>query len=289
MEVKVLAPAKINLTLDVVGKRNDGYHDIATVMQAVDLYDTLTLTDNDSNEITVSCDYPGVPCNEKNLCVKAAKKFFDYCKLDVSGVHIDIQKLIPTQAGLAGGSSDAAATIFGLNAMFKTMLKPAEMHAIAERVGADVPFCLVGGTKLATGIGTTLKKLPHLGKCNIIICKPDTVSVSTEHAYKLVDELNPHASYTNEMVKAMYSHDMFYITTTIFNDFEIALKIPEVNDIKSIMIKAKSRGTGMSGSGSAVFGIFSSDRKAKKCVEILKENYKDVFLCQPIREGCKVL
>lgn len=288
MEVKVLAPAKINLTLDVVGKRPDGYHDIKTIMQAVDLYDTITITNNDSKEIILSCNYEGVPCDHSNICIKAAHRFFDYCKMDVKGVHIDIHKLIPTQAGLAGGSSDGAAAILGLNNLFGTMLNSNELRDIAAKVGADVPFCLEGGTKLATGIGTVLKRMPSFNCANIVICKPDTVSVSTAEAYRKVDALSPHPSYTDEMVKALFSRDMFQISTTIFNDFELALQIPEVNEIKSAMLKSKARGTGMSGSGSAVFGIFTSERRAKKCYEKLKETYKDTFLCKPIKDGCKV-
>lgn len=289
MEIKALAPAKINLTLEVNKKRADGYHDISTIMQSVDLYDTITVSDNDSKKITVSCNYPGVPCDDSNICAKAAYRFFDYCRMDVQGVHIDINKVIPTQAGLAGGSSDGAAVILALNVLFDRRLKPAEMHDIAEKVGADVPFCLVGGTKLATGIGTTLKKMPSFNCSQIVICKPDTVSVSTAEAYKKVDALNPHASYTDEMVKALFSRDMFLISTTIFNDFELALGIPEVNDIKKIMLDNKARGAGMSGSGSAVYAVFTSNRRAKKCYEALKEKYNEVFICKPTKEGCKII
>lgn len=288
MEIKVLAPAKINLSLDVTGKRPDGYHNIETVMQAVDLYDEVTITDNDSGNIAISCNYDGVPCDERNICYKAAKRFFDYNKMDVKGVNIDINKNIPTQAGLAGGSSDGAAVIMGLNAMFNTMLKQQDMHEIAEKIGADVPFCLVGGTKLCTGIGTTIKKLPTFRCENIVIAKPNTVSVSTADAYRKVDALNPHPSYTNEMVKSLFSRDIFRITTTIFNDFELALQIPEVIDLKSKMLKLKAKGVGMSGSGSAVFAVFTSARKAKKCYEKLKEEYSEVFLCKPIKCGCTV-
>lgn len=289
MEIKVLAPAKINLTLDVLRKRPDGYHDISTIMQAVDLYDTITVSDNDSVKVTLSCNYEGVPCDDRNICAKAAYRFFEYCKMDVKGVHIDIDKKIPTQAGLAGGSSDGAATILGLNNLFGTMLKSAEMHEIAEKVGADVPFCLEGGTKLATGIGTTLKKVPPFHCAQLVICKPDTVSVSTADAYQKVDALNPHPAYTDEMIKALYSRDMFQISTTLFNDFELALQIPEVNEIKSTMLNCKANGAGMSGSGSAVFAIFTSERKAKKCYETLKETYKETFFCKPVKDGCKVV
>ena len=257
-------------------------------MQAVDLHDVITLTDNDSGTVTISCNYEGVPCDDSNICAKAAYRFFDYCKMDVRGVHIDIDKRIPAQAGLAGGSTDGAAVIMGLNAMFGTLLKPAEMCAIGERVGADVPFCVEGGTKLCTGIGTTIRKLPTFHCSDIVICKPSTVSVSTGSAYGKVDALPPHPSYTDEMVKALYSRDMFMISTTLYNDFEVALQIPEVNEIKRLMLGCKARGAGMSGSGSAVFALFSSSGKAQKCYEKLKETYPETFLCKPQKVGCEV-
>ena len=215
MEIKVLAPAKINLTLDVTGKRPDGYHDIMTIMQSVDLYDTITITDNDSGQITISCNYDGVPCDEKNICYKAAEKFFIATRNEGQGVHIDIDKVIPTQAGLAGGSTDGAAVLMGLNRMFDAFLSPAELHEIAEKIGADVPFCLEGGTKYATGIGTKLQKMPNFSASHIVICKPDNVSVSTAEAYKKVDALNPHPPYTDEMIKSLFSRDMFRINNTV--------------------------------------------------------------------------
>lgn len=287
MEIKVLAPAKINLTLEVLGKRPDGYHNISTVMQSVSLFDTVTLSKRDDDKVEVSCDYPGVPCDDSNICAKAAYRFFDYCRMSGFGVNIRIDKNIPTQAGLAGGSSDGAAVVLGLNLLFDKRLSMHEMHDICERVGADVPFCLEGGTRLATGIGTDLKKLPSFNCSDIVICKPDSVSVSTADAYSKVDALSPHPSYTDEMIKALYSRDMFLISSTLFNDFELALSIPEVNEIKGAMIKSKARGTGMSGSGSAVFGIFTSKRRAKKCYEKLKERYSEVYLCKPIKNGCE--
>lgn len=288
MKITVKAPAKINLTLEVLSKRPDGYHEISTIMQAVSLYDIITLSDNDSGKITLSCNYEGIPCDEKNICYKAAERFFEYTRTENKGLHIDINKTIPSQAGLAGGSSDGAAVIMGLNVMFNTKLKSVEMKDIGERVGADVPFCIEGGTKLCTGIGATLKKLPAFNCSDIVICKPQSVSVSTAEAYQKVDALNPHASYTDEMIKALHSRDMFMISTTIFNDFELALQIPEVNEIKSIMLKNKAKGAGMSGSGSAVFALFTSSRKSKTCYDQLKENYPETFLCKPVKTGCIV-
>ena len=289
MNVRVKAPAKINLSLDVLGKRPDGYHELATVMQSVSLFDTVTVSESEGGKVTVSCDYEGVPCDERNICVKAAKRFFDYCRLNESGVHIRIDKQIPTQAGLAGGSADGAAVIMALNRLFDLRLTAAEMRAIGERVGADVPFCIEGGTKLCTGIGADMKKLPSFNCSDIVICKPSTVSVSTAEAYKKVDALAAHPCYTDEMVKALYSRDMFMITSTIFNDFELALQIPEVNEIKKIMLAQKARGAGMSGSGSAVFGVFTSSNKAEKCFEALKAQYPDTFLCKPVNSGCEII
>lgn len=286
MEIKLKAPAKINLSLDVLGKRPDGYHELATVMQTVGLYDTVTLSDNDSGRVTVSCDAEGVPCDDSNICAKAAYRFFDYCRLPVSGVHIDIKKTIPAQAGLAGGSSDGAAVIVGLNQLFHTKLSPREMTDIAARVGADVPFCLAGGTRLCTGIGETMTKLPALHGVDIVICKPDTVSVSTAEAYRLVDALPPHGCYTDEMVKALYSRDLFMVAATLFNDFELALQIPEVAVIKKKMLSMKAKGAGMSGSGSAVFALFSGEKPAKKCAEALKADYPQTFLCKPVKTSC---
>lgn len=288
MTVKLKAPAKINLSLDVRGKRPDGYHELVTVMQSVSLYDEITLEENDSGAVTIACDYPGVPCDDRNICAKAAYRFFEACRMPVAGVHITIDKTIPTQAGLAGGSADGAAVIMGLNYMFGTKLTPKEMLDIGAKVGADVPFCLTGGTKLCTGIGDTMQKLPSLRGVHLVICKPDTVSISTAEAYQKVDALAPHGCYTDEMVKAFYSRDLFMITSTIFNDFEAALQIPEVNTIKKIMLDSKAKGAGMSGSGSAVFGIFANEKKAKQCAERLKADYPDTFLCKPIKIGCSI-
>lgn len=288
MEIKLKAPAKINLSLDVLGKRPDGYHELATVMQTVSLYDEITLSQNDSGSVTISCDYEGVPCDDSNICAKAAYKFFDYSRLPVSGVHIDIKKTIPTQAGLAGGSSDGAAVIMGLNRLFNTRLSPREMLDIGERVGADVPFCIEGGTRLCTGVGATMKRLPPLRGVHFVICKPPAVSVSTAEAYQKVDSLAPHPCYTDEMVKALFSRDLFMISSTIFNDFELALQIPEVAEIKKKMLALKAKGAGMSGSGSAVFAVFSSERRAQKCAEALKQDYPQTFLCKPVKIGCSI-
>lgn len=289
MKVKVKAPAKINLTLDVLGKRPDGYHDVSMVMQAVSLYDYVTIEETDTEDIEIFCDYSGVPCDESNIAYKSAVRFFDYTKTKNNGIKITIEKHIPTQAGLAGGSADGAAVIVGLNKLYNTMLKEDELCEIAGKIGADLPFCVVGGTKLASGTGTTLKKMHSMPKCDIVICKPE-ISISTAEAYRKIDSMmSYHPEYTAEMVKAVYARDLFMVSTTLFNDFDYALDLEPIKAVKKVMMSNKSMGACMSGSGSAVFGIFNNTKKAEKCVKALSENYKEVFLCQPVKEGCVVI
>lgn len=289
MNVKVKAPAKINLSLDVLRRRPDGYHDVSMVMQAVSLYDYVTVEETDTRDIEIVCDYPGVPCDERNIAHKAAKGFFIYTKTDNPGIKITIEKHIPTQAGLAGGSADGAGVIVALNKLFSTHLTEDEMCEIGSKIGADVPFCILGGTRLASGTGTTLKKIISMPKCNIVICKPD-FSVSTAEAYSRIDKSKlSHPEFTAEMVKAIYARDIYMVATTLLNDFEIALGLDGINDIKKIMLKNKALGACMSGSGSAVFAVFNSAKKAEKCADVLKKDYEQVFVCEPVKDGCCVI
>ncbi len=289
MKVKVQAPAKINLTLDIIGRRPDGYHDVLMVMQTIDLYDRVTVSTDNSGLISVNCDYPGVPCDDSNIAVKAAHLFFEYSRLDNPGISITIDKEIPTRAGMAGGSADGAAVIIALNKLFNTYLPPKTMQELAARLGADVPFCIQGGTVRASDTGVQMHKIPALPDCHIVVCKP-SVSVSTAEAYALCDKKKfTHPPFTQEMVKALYQRDMFMITSSLYNDFEVALDLPEVKEIKRIMYKSKARGALMTGSGSAVFGIFSSRRRAEACAEALKRDYPCVHLCRPVKHGASVI
>lgn len=289
MKVKVQAPAKINMSLDVLRRRPDGYHDVSMVMQAVGLYDYVTVETADTEDIEIRCDYEGVPCDERNIAYKAAAAFFKYTETENSGIIITIEKHIPTQAGLAGGSADGAAVIVALNKLFSTHLKEKEMCEIGERVGADVPFCIIGGTRLASGTGTKLKKMISIPRCKIVICKPE-VSVSTAEAYSKIDSANlTHPEFTAEMVKAIYARDIWMVTSCMLNDFEIALDLEEIKEVKKVMLKNKALGACMSGSGSAVFAVFNSEKKAGKCLQALKKDYREVFLCEPVKEGCAVI
>ncbi|MBQ3284367.1 MAG: 4-(cytidine 5'-diphospho)-2-C-methyl-D-erythritol kinase [Ruminococcus sp.] len=289
MKATVKAPAKINLTLDIVGKRADGYHDVAMVMQTVSLYDTVTVETTDGEGIEVSCPaYPDVPTDDSNIVCKAAKAFFQTTGVQPKPLKITIDKVIPTQAGLAGGSSDGAAVVLALNQLFETHLKMEEMADICARFGSDVPFCLLGGTMFATGTGTTLKKLRSMPSCYIVICKPE-VCVSTAAAYAACDAREPKGFlYTDELIKRLYSRDIRGLATCLYNEFEQVMELPEINEIKKLMLSAKALGASMSGSGSAVYAIFLDKKKAEKCANILKGKYNKVFLTQPLKEGCRV-
>lgn len=291
MKATVKAPAKINLTLDIVGRRPDGYHDVAMVMQAVSLYDTVTAErlGGEGGAVAVSCPaYPEVPTDESNIVCKAARAFFKETGVKPAPLSVTIDKVIPTQAGLAGGSSDGAAVVLAMNRLFDTHLKPEEMADICSRFGSDVPFCLLGGTMLATGTGTTLKKLRSLPDCHIVICKPE-ISVSTAAAYAACDARPPKGFlYTDELIKRLYSRDIRGLSTCLYNEFEQVLDLPEINEIKRTMIAAKALGASMSGSGSAVYAIFLNEKKAQNCVNILKEKYDKVFLTRPLKDGCRV-
>ncbi len=287
--ITVKAPAKINLTLDILGKRPDGYHNVAMVMQTVSLYDTVTVdfAAGEGDGVAVSCPaYPDVPCDERNIVCKAARAFYKQTDVKPRPLTIDVDKRIPTQAGLAGGSADGAAVVLALNQLYDTRLSMAEMADICARFGSDVPFCLLGGTMLATETGTTLKKLASLPKCFIVLCKPD-ISVSTAEAYARCDARPPKGFlYTDELVRRLYSRDIRGLSSCLYNEFEQVMELSEINEIKRLMLKEKALGASMSGSGSAVYAIFNQEKKAQNCADILKEKYTKVFLTQPTKVGC---
>lgn len=289
MEIKVNAPAKVNLAVDVMGRRPDGYHTVSLVLQAISIYDVITLTTNDSGAITVTCDKPNVPCDKTNIVYKAAERFFHKTGIECEGINLDIKKVIPSQAGLGGGSSDGAAVVMGLNVIYNTHLKDKEMEEICSYVGADVPFFINGGTQLATGIGTDMEKLANMGDCFIVVCKPD-VNVSTKEAYDAIDSASQKQfKYSDEVVKGLFMHSLNSVVTSMYNDFDVFLDIKEVNEIKRTMYDNKAKGACMSGSGSAVFGVFTKEKYAEKCAEILKNQYAETFVCKPIKIGCSVI
>ena len=286
MNVTVEAPAKINLTLDVVGRRDDGYHLVETVMQAVDLCDRVTVRRTDKpGAVSLLCDDARVPDGPDNTAVRAAAAFFAACGLPNPGVEIGLRKRIPLQAGLAGGSADAAGTLVALDRLMDTRMTAAELCAVAETVGADVPFCVLGAAAYAEGIGTILTPLPSLPDCAVVIAMP-LDGVSTAEAYRLVDRAaltrRPH---TGAAVDAVCAGDLAAVAHGLCNVFEEALALPEVAAIGQVMREHGTLGCRMTGSGSAVFGLFDNEEAARRCAAALRRDYDEVFQCRPCPHG----
>lgn len=289
MKLTLKANAKLNLTLDVVGKKDDGYHLLETVMQSVSLCDTVTIRDDKSGCITVSTSDPEIADDESNLAYRAAAAFFEATKIENPGIDIKIKKRIPCEAGLAGGSADAAAVLIALNKIFSAELSVDELCDIGEKLGADIPFCIVGGTVLARGMGNILSPIPTLEDCFFVIAKPES-SVSTAKAYALVD------SYKGEFIRpdsiALSEHicggDIKAVARGCINVFEQALALEESAKIKQIMLEEGALGACLTGSGSAVFAIFEDEDAAKDCAEKLERDYDDVFLVEPVSFGCEI-
>lgn len=288
-EVKIKAYAKINLMLDIVAKRADGYHDLFMIMQSIGLYDTITVTQNKSKKITISCNMDDIPLDEKNIAYKAADAFFQSTKKKNKGIHIDIVKRIPHAAGMAGGSADGAGVLVALNALTDAGLTEDELCEIGVKIGADVPFCIKGGTLLAQGIGDVLNKVKPLRKCYILIAKPD-VGVNTGYAYKQFDECGKtHTPDKLGMLCAMQSRDLADIAARMENVFEQFIDVPNKVDIKSIMRENGALGVCMSGSGPTVFGIFDDREKANAAAENLKVYAKDIAVTVPVSKGCRLV
>ncbi|MBR2177045.1 MAG: 4-(cytidine 5'-diphospho)-2-C-methyl-D-erythritol kinase [Clostridia bacterium] len=288
MRMTVAAPAKINLFLDITGRRSDGYHLINTVMQTVSLFDDVTVTiDKSREDISVSCTDDEIPCDSTNTAYAAAEEFFEYTEIPRVGVSVKIKKRIPSGAGMAGGSTDAAAVIFALNEMLETDLGMEELAEIGENVGADVPFCIYGGTMSAGGIGTILSPLPDMPDCYIVIVKPE-FKVSTKDAYEKSDSVGYENCKSSEaLTNAVCNGNVEAISDNLYNKFEEVVDIDEISDIKALMKKYGAAGEVMTGSGSAVFGIFEDKSDADDCRQKLEEYYEKVYLLKPVPHGPK--
>ena len=299
MKLKILAPAKINLYLEILKKKNDEpMHDVELVMQSVSLFDILKIScakinsgDNEIN-LQVNSDLLKELPVEKNLAYIACREFLKSLNLTGYSVEIDIEKNIPINAGLAGGSTDAAAVLVGLSCFFGGRHNIVD---VASNVGSDVPFCIRGGTCLATDKGTNLKKLRNIQNLKILICKPK-FDVCTRKAYEAFDRKFLKVKYEkNDMtpiLEAIESGNVFDLAKGIYNRFEEILEGEEkekISYIKNTMEECGALGTAMSGSGSAVFGVFNSISKIKGCYKVLNQVYSETFICETVDFGCKVI
>lgn len=271
-KLELKAYGKINLGLDVIRKRSDGYHDLDMVMQMVDVYDDVILTRIEGAEIVVRTDTAVLSNGKDNLAYMAAKMLMDEFGID-QGLEITIRKRIPIAGGMAGGSSDCAATLTGVNQMFDLGLSTEELMERGVRLGADVPYCILGGTAIARGIGDILTPLPTPPKCHVIIAKPP-VSVSTAFVYGNIkpDKIKKRPDI-DEMVSAIRTQDLYKLAKSLYNVME-GITVPQypiIQEIKMVMLNNGALNSIMSGSGPTVFGLYDDKGKAEQTVELLKE------------------
>lgn len=280
-EMKLKARAKINLGLDVVRKREDGYHEVRMIMQMINLYDKITLRQRNEAGILVRTNLSYLPVNEDNLVYRAARLLMDEFQI-TSGLEIELQKYIPVAAGMAGGSSDAAAVMVGVNRMFQLGLSKKKLMERSVKIGADVPFCIMRGTALAEGIGEKLTTLPAMPHCSLVIAKPK-VHVSTKFVYGnlKVNEITDHPDIDGQ-VQALRSNDLEQVVARMGNVLETVTvpAYPVINEIKKTMMKHGAMGAMMSGSGPTVFGVFEREERAQEVCRLLKKEgaAKQIYL-----------
>ena len=283
--MEIQAFAKLNLTLDILGKREDGYHDLRMVMQSITLADTLTLEENQGEGLRVSANLRFLPTGEKNLAAAAALRFWEALGREPEDLDIRIEKRIPVCAGMAGGSSDAAAVLRALNQRVGEPFSPTELARLGERVGSDVPYCVLGGTALAEGRGEVLTPLPPLPRCWVVACKPD-FPISTPELFAQADRVKlRRRPDTAGLVAALEAGDLGGVARRMYNVFEDVLPArlyTRVAEIKNDLIQCGALGANMSGSGPTAFGLFDRLDAAQEARACLAQRYRDTFLCETV-------
>lgn len=278
------AYAKVNLTLDVLGKRQDGYHDLKSVMQTISLRDDIEIDIGTGAPWKLLCDKPGIPADHRNLAWKAADVYCKTMNKDPQGLEIRVTKRIPSEAGLGGGSADAAAVLRALNRHYGNPLSILALAELGAQVGSDVPFCVVGGTVMCEGRGERLRKLPDMPDCVMVVCKP-AFSISTPELYRRIDEKQVSRRPDHQLMEsALLAGDLLKVSQNLWNVFDpvVTEEHLELNYIKSIFQSYGAIGYQMSGSGSAVYAIVSEFEIAAVICNMLKENYPDIFIAKPV-------
>lgn len=276
--------AKLNLTLDVLGKREDGYHDLQSVMQTISIRDDVEIDVGTGKPWKLICDKDDIPNDERNLAWKAAKVFCDTLKKDPDGLEIRITKRIPSGAGMGGGSADAAAVLRALNRHYGNPLSIFALAELGAQVGSDVPFCTVCGTAMVEGRGERIRKLPDMPECIFVVCKPE-FSVSTPELYKKIDETEIAFRPDNKaMESAILAGDLELIAGNLWNVFDPVVTADhlELNYIKSLCNTYGAMNQQMTGSGSAVFAMMPNFEYAAVLCSMLKENYPQVYIAKTV-------
>ena len=283
MRVQEYAYAKLNLTLDVTAKRDDGYHDMLMVMQTVSITDSIVLEQTGEKGIHAACNFRYIPTDERNLAVRAAGAFLDTIGEEKNGILIRMDKTIPVGAGMAGGSADAAAVLRGMNRLYGSCMNRRDLEKLGERIGSDVAFCIAGGTSLARGRGEVLEDLTPMPDCAIVVCKPG-FSISTPELFRKLDQigLRTHPDTTG-MLSALESGNLKEISMRMFNVFEEVedRRMRSETEIKHVLLDYGALGAVMTGTGSAVFGVFSDETAAETCAAHLRSEHKFCRVARP--------
>ena len=278
--MKVKAFGKINLTLDVVGRRRDGYHLLDTVMQTVSIWDELEIQIGGERGVRLECNRESLPLDSKNTVYRAAKFFLEDQGLVNEGLTIYIHKFIPSRSGMGGGSADAAAVLRGLNEMYGAGLSYEKLMELGAKVGADVPFCVTGGAARCTGTGTEVSPAPMMPECWLVVCKPPA-GMSTPRAYALLDQYPLSSTQaTPRMMDALEAGNLRRVAKGLANRFDETIRMAQVRGVKRAMLGIGALGAMMTGSGSGVYGIFETEQQAKAAMKGL-EGLGKVFLVRP--------
>lgn len=290
-EVTVKCYAKINLTLDILDKRPDGYHNLRSVMQSISLADILLIRRTDGNEIEVTSDSADIPSGRDNTVYKAAELFRSAVGVK-DGIFIAIEKHIPHQAGMGGGSSDTAGALLGLNLIFGSPLSKDDLIMIAAKIGSDVPYFIIGGTAMVSGKGEIVERLPDVPRLDLAVVKPE-IGVPTAWAYQRLAEMDrlKSSEATEVIVEAIYNRDRKSVIESLSNDFDdiVAAEFPVIAEIRERLTTLGAEKSMLSGSGAAVFGIFEEKEDAKEACKAMEADYPFTAAVTTTRKAVEVL
>ncbi len=288
VEMKVKAFGKINLTLDITGRREDGFHLLDTVMQTVSIWDELDIQRSRDSGIHLQCSRESIPVDRKNTAYRAARFFLEDQRLQSEGIYIFIRKYTPSRSGMGGGSADAAAVLHGLNRMFETKLSLEHLMELGAKVGSDVPFCVAGGAARCTGVGTIVEPAPMMPECWLVVAKPPA-GMSTPRAYALLDQypLSSNRS-TPRMMEALEAGNLKRVAKNLSNRFDETIRLTPVRQLKRAMLEAGALGAMMTGSGSGVYGIFQTEQQARQSLRKL-DGMGRLFVVRPQKESCIII
>ena len=288
--IQLKSRAKINLSIDVLWKRPDGYHLVEMIMQTIDLFDIIKIFSIEEDKIIIESNSKDIPLDSKNIVYKAADLIKNHCNIR-KGIKIYIEKNIPIAAGMAGGSSNAAAVLVGLNKLWNLNLSKEELKVLGLKLGADVPFCIEGEASLAENIGEKLTKIDGLSQdAFVLVCKPD-LFVSTKEIYEEIDSKIIEKRPNNKLlIKLLKENNIEMLAKNMYNVLEEVTKekYPVIKEIEKVMMENDALGSMMSGSGPTVFGIYDNKEQAENCKQILLESFKQVYVVKVHNKGVEI-